>query len=625
MVATLAPVRPPNRGLQMRSCSFRPTGGSVVRAVLSPLLLVSILGCAAEPRAAMPLAQAGHSMATTPDAAPAGNDQPPDVDLTGALFYQLVAAEIALQRGDPGSAFATYLAVARQTRDARVARRATEVAIAGRAGAQALEAAQLWRELAPRSPDARQALALLLVGGNRLAEAEPLLAAQLQEAARPAADLAQMQRVLARADDRAAAFALLDRLAAPLLQQPAMEAEVRLTLAVGAHLAGLTQRAVTEARAALALRPNDARSAMTAAQLLARPGGAEDSAGRGLAIQLLEEFLRSNAEAAEVRVGYARLLLSDGKLDAARMQFELVLSQDNKQLDALYALGVLALDDKAPRARANDFFQRYLKAIEESGDRSHDPDPAYLNLARIAEDERRFEEALQWLARVDDGPQLFAARLRQAIVLAKTQRVDEARKLLSATAAESDEQRVQLVIADGQVLREAHRHQEAYEVLAAAQDSSPDDTALLYDTAMAAERVGKFDEMERLLRRLMVLKPDEPHAFNALGYTLADRNVRLPEALELIGKALQLAPDDAYILDSMGWVHFRLGNFAKAREFLERAFALRPEAEVGAHLGEVQWAQGEHEAARRIWRQAHAGAPDNETLTATLARLQVRL
>lgn len=596
-----------------------------MRAVLGTLLLVSILGCAAEPRAAMTLSQAGHSVAATPDAATAGDDKPPDVELTGALFYQLVAAEVALQRGDPGSAFATYLAVARQTRDARIARRATEVAIAGRAGAQALEAAQLWRELAPRSPEARQAQALLLVGGNRLADAEPLLAAQLHEAVRPAADLAQMQRVLARADDRAAAFALLDRLAAPLLQQPAIEAEVRLTLAVGAHLAGLAQRAVTEARAALALRPSDARSAMTAAQLLARPGGADDGAGRALAIQLLEEFLHSNVDATEVRVGYARLLLSDGKLDPARAQFELVLGQDAGQLDALYALGVLALDDKAPRARANDFFQRYLKAIEDSGTRTHDPDPAYLNLARIAEDERRFEEALQWLTRVDDGPQLFAARLRQAIVLAKMQRADEARKLIAATAAESDEQRVQLVIADGQVLREAHRHQEAYEVLAAARASTPDDTALLYDTAMAAERVGKFDQMERLLRRLMVLKPDEPHAYNALGYTLADRNERLPEALELIGKALQLAPEDAYILDSMGWVHFRLGNFAKAREFLERAFALRPEAEVGAHLGEVLWAQGEHEAARRIWRLAHAGAPDNETLSATLARLQVRL
>jgi Flp pilus assembly protein TadD len=162
-------------------------------------------------------------------------------------------------------------------------------------------------------------------------------------------------------------------------------------------------------------------------------------------------------------------------------------------------------------------------------------------------------------------------------------------------------------------------------VLASALERSPDDTALLYDTAMAAEKLDRIEEMERLLRRLMKLQPDEPHAYNALGYTFADRNQRLPEAYELIERALKLAPDDAHIIDSMGWVYFRMGNLAKARELLERAFALRPDAEIGAHLGEVLWAIGDHDAARRIWRQVRAEEPDNETLSATLARLQVRL
>jgi Flp pilus assembly protein TadD len=180
-------------------------------------------------------------------------------------------------------------------------------------------------------------------------------------------------------------------------------------------------------------------------------------------------------------------------------------------------------------------------------------------------------------------------------------------------------------MADAQVLREARRFEESYQVLAAALARSPDDTALLYDAAMAAERLDRVDEMERLLRRMMTLKPDDPHAYNALGYTFADRNQRLPEAYELLGRALKLAPEDAHVIDSMGWVYFRMGNFARARELLERAFALRPEAEIGAHLGEVLWAMGEHDAARRVWRQVRADEPDNETLSATLARLQVRL
>jgi len=567
----------------------------------------------------MHIAQAGAS------AAPAATAASPDVDLTGALLYQIMAAELALQRGEPGTAFATYLSVARQTRDPRIARRAAEIAIAGRAGPQALEATALWRELAPESHEARQAHALLLAASGRLGEAEPLFAASLRESQQPAAEFAQIQRALARVDDRAAGFATLERLAAPLLQQPALAADVYLALAAGAHQAGLPDRAVEAARAALALRPDEQRTVLAAAQLLARPQGKDDPAGRTQALTLLSEFLNRQPGALDIRLTYARLLLADGQRPAAVTQFEQVLVQDAENLDALFALGVLALDDRPPRTRSRNYFEGYLQVLEKTASVTHDPDPAYLNLARIAEDERRFDEALKWLAQVDDGPQVFTARLRQAVVLAKMQRVDEARKLLADTSPTSDEQRQQLTIADAQVLREARRFKESYQVLATALERSPEDTALLYDAAMAAERIDRIDEMERLLRRLMQLRPDDPHAYNALGYTLAERDQRLPEAYELITKAMTLAPEDAHIIDSMGWVYFRMGNLAKARELLERAFAIRPEAEIGAHLGEVLWAMGERDAARRIWRQVRADEPDNETLSSTLARLQVRL
>ncbi len=567
----------------------------------------------------MHLAQAGDGAAAA-DASGA-----PDVDLTGALLYQIMAAELALQRGEAGAAFATYLSVARQTRDARIARRAAEIAIAGRAGPQALEATALWRELAPDSREARHAHALLLAGSGRLVEAEPLFAAGLRESQQPAAEFTQIQRALARVEDRGAAFALLQRLAAPLLEQPALAADVQLTLAAAAHQAGLADRAIEAARAALALRPDDQRMVLAVAQLLARPQGKDDAAGRAQALELLAESLRRQPGALEIRLAYARLLIADGQREAAVRQFEQVLAQDAENLDTLFALGVLALDERLPRKRSRGFFESYLQALEKTASATHDPDPAYFNLARIAEDERRFDEALAWLARVEDGQQAFAARLRQAIVLAKAQRIGEARKLLADTSPASDEQRQQLTLADAQVLREGRRFEESYQVLAAALQRTPDDTALLYDAAMAAERIDRIDEMERLLRRTMQLKPDDPHAYNALGYTLADRNQRLPEAYELIARALQLAPEDAHIIDSMGWAYFRMGNLAKARELLERAFALRPEAEIGAHLGEVLWALGERDAARRIWRQVRADEPDNETLSSTLARLQVRL
>jgi tetratricopeptide (TPR) repeat protein len=593
---------------------------SIVKAVLRAAAAALIVGLAWTAQASTRLVQASDAPAASGD-----RPGPADSELTGALLYQIMAAELALQRGEAGTAFATYLSVARQTRDPRIARRATEIAVAGRAGAQALEAAGLWRELTPESPDARHTYALLLAGAGRLSEAEPLFASLLRESSQPAADLANIQRALARVEDRKAAFAMLERLAAPLLSQPANPAaEIQLTLASGAHAAGLTDSAAQAAREALRLRPDDARVVMLAAQLLAHPQDKDDAAGRTQALELLGEFLR-RSDSTEVRVAYARLLLADGQREAAMAQFEALLARDRANLDALYALGVLTLDERPPRSRSRGYFERYLAQIEAAGDTAHDPDPAYLNLARIAEDERRHEEALQWLARVDDGPQYFGARLRQAIVLAKLQRLDEARRVLAETTPAGDEQKLQLVLAEGQVLREVRRYEESHRVLNAALAQSPDDSALLYETAMAAERLDRVGEMEQLLRRLIKVKPDDPHAYNALGYTLADRNVRLQEAYDLIAKALQLAPKDAHILDSMGWVYFRMGNLGKAREYLERAYAIRPEAEVGAHLGEVLWALGERDAARRIWRQVRDDEPDNETLSTTLARLQVRL
>jgi len=254
-----------------------------------------------------------------------------------------------------------------------------------------------------------------------------------------------------------------------------------------------------------------------------------------------------------------------------------------------------------------------------------DPDVAYLNLARIAEDEKKYDEALAWLERVSGADNEIAARSRQAIVLGRMQRVDQARKLLAETNAPNDAARVQLAMAEGQVLREARRYKESLDLLTAALARQPDDTALLYETAMAAEKIDKVDVMETHLRKLITLKPEDAQAYNALGYSLADRGLRLPEARELIQQAVKLAPNDAYILDSMGWVCFKLGDLSCARQNLERAYKIRPEAELGAHLGEVLWASGDRDEARRIWRASMKIEADNETLRATLARLKVRL
>ncbi len=606
-------------------------------AIAAALSTLTILGCASvSPTApataqASPSAPAGEAPKPLPPADLPREEGVPDVNVTGALVYQLMSAEVALQRGEVGPAYATYLAVARQTRDARLARRAAEIAINARATAQALEAARLWRELAPNSDEALQAQAALLVASGRYDEAAPLFAQQLRRPGATLEELTRVQRILARAPDRAAGLALLTKLATPYRDDPKIGADVLLTLAAGAHAAGNLRQATDEARAALALRPDYERAALFTAQFMARPDGKEDVAGRAQAADLLAQFLQRNPKAQEARMTYARLLVANGRYDQAREQFGVVIGQNDGNLDALYALGLLSLERPALRGDARRLLERYVKLIEDgsaaatAGGQPRDPDPAYLNLARLAEDERRYGDAIDWLDRVDGGEQYMAARMRKALVLGKMKRIDEGRKLLAATPAENDGERVQLLLTEGQLLREAGRHREALGLLEGALTKTPDDSALLYDAALIAEKLDRTELMESYLRRVMKLKPDEAHAYNALGYSLADRNQRLPEAYELIAQALKLAPDDGFILDSMGWVYFRMGNLAKAREYLERAWNLRPHAEVGAHLGEVLWTLGERDAARRIWVESREMEPDNETLGGALKRLKIRL
>jgi tetratricopeptide (TPR) repeat protein len=571
---------------------------------------LAILGCATpvagKGDGAAPATAAGAQ--TAQDAAPDG-DAVPDVNLSGALLYQLMAAEVAAQRGDIGAAYATYLKLARETRDPRLARRATELALQGRALAESLEAAKLWHELAPRSNEATQAVAMLYAASGKFDESYALFSEQLKTTAQPAEELARIQRALTRSQDRAGAFVLLERLAQPF----GKTAEVRLVLANGAQAAGLNARAIEEAKAAVDLAPDSERAALTAAQYMQ----ATDRKG---ALALLARYLERQPKSSDGRLAYARLLIADKQYDTARGQFERLLQADPKNPDLVYSMALLSMQGNL-KADA----RRYLALLEEPGNEERDADNAYLNLAQLAEEDKQYGEALNWLRKVEGGEEYVPARVREATVLAKMNKLEEGRKVLREIKPRSEDERVQLVIAEAQLLRDAKRQEESYAMLAQALEKTPDNLALLYDTAMAAERTNRLVEMERHLRRVIELKPDYAHAYNALGYTFADRSTRLPEALQLIEKANQLSPDDPYILDSLGWVHFRMGDLKRAREVLERAYNAKPEAEVAIHLAEVLWASGDQDGARKLLREVRTQEPGNELLKSTIARLKIAL
>jgi tetratricopeptide (TPR) repeat protein len=599
----------------MRRSPLRRLAFSRPAFAAGALVATLILGCApmspVGPAASAPAAAPVTAVAASDPGGPA--EDGPDVNLSGALLYQLMAAEVAAQRGDLGTAYSIYLKLARETRDPRLARRATELALQGRALTESLDAARLWHELAPQSPEAGQTLGMLHAANGQFDAAYALFAEQLKIAPQPAEELGRIQRALTRSQDRAGAFALLERLAQPYAAQP----DVRLVLANGAHAAGLTSRAIDEAKAAVQLAPESERAVLTAVQMM----HTTDRAG---AIALLQSFLERNPASADGRLAYARLLIADRRYTAARNEFERLLQADPKSADLVYSMALLSMQGNL-RDDARRYLERYLALLEEPGNEQRDTDAAYLHLAQIAEEDKQYAEALKWLRRIEGGDEYVSARLREASVLGKMQRLDEARKLVRSIKPQNDDERIQLVIAEAQLLRDARRLEDSHALLLQALEKNPDNPSLLYDTAMAAERTNRLVEMEKHLRRLIELKPDYAHAYNALGYTFADRNTRLAEALQLIEKAHELAPDDPYILDSLGWVHYRLGNLKEARLNLERAYQAKPEAEVAIHLAEVLWAAGDQNGARKLLREVRSSEPGNELLKSTIARLRIGL
>jgi tetratricopeptide (TPR) repeat protein len=525
------------------------------------------------------------------------------VELTEQLLFKMMLAEVAVQRGQAHIAVPAYLDLARETRDPRIAERATQIAWNARLVAAALEAAGLWLQADPESVQARQFLATLLISQSQLADALPHLEKWLEsDRANIGQGFLRLNALLARHQDKQAVLQLMQALARNHEEVP----EARLSVAQAAWNAGDHDLSLVEASAALKLRPEWELAALFAAQVLQRRSNEE-------AARYLADYLERHPKARDVRLNYARLLVNDRKFVEARKQFEVLTTEYPQNADVGMAVALLAI-----QANDLDAADAQLKRILELNYK--DPDMARFYLGQVNEERKRFDEALKWYSSVTPGEQYINAQTRYAGVLAKQGRLPEARKHLQEVSASTSQERVRLTQAEAQLLREASQYQAAFDLLGTALEKLPNAPDLLYDHAMAAEKVDRIDVLEGNLRRLIEIRPDHAHAYNALGYTLADRSQRVEEAHGLIRTALKLAPDDPFILDSMGWVLYRMGRAKEGLEYLWRAFKLRPDAEIAAHLGEVLWSAGQQSEARTVWDAALKQHPANEVLQATVKR-----
>lgn len=538
-----------------------------------------------------------------PAARPERREPLPSQELTGQILYQALLAEVAGQRGNFGLSASAYLDLARTTRDPRVARRAAEIALHGRDLEMGLQAARLWVEIDPESSQARQMLSGLLVSAQRLDELQPHVAKLLaQEGDNLGDGLMRLNRLFARYPDKKAVLAIVEQLTLPYVGQP----EAHYVRAQAALNAGAWQRGVIEADKALALRPDWDGAVMLKAQLQ-RAEVPDD------ALETLRAYLDGHPKSRDVRLQYARSLVGARKFPQARTEFQRLLGDFPDNSEVVYAVAVLSMQ-LSDWATAEENFRRLL------GRDFAEIDTVRLYLGQIAEERRQYEEALRRYAEVAPGEQYLAAQLRIAQLLAKQGRLDEGRRHLQGVREAGNADRVQLLLAESQLLRDAGKALEAYDLLAGSLISQPEQPELLYESALLAEKLGRHDVLEGNLRKLIRLRPDHAHAYNALGYSLAERNQRIAEAEQLILRALQLAPDDPFIIDSMGWVLFRKGDRDGALIQLQRAYSIRPDPEIAAHLGEVLWVLGRRNDAIKTWQDAFKAHPGNEALADVIKR-----
>lgn len=527
----------------------------------------------------------------------------PAVDLTPRLLYLMLMAEISGQRGQLANSAELYLDLTRETRDPRLARRATEIALHTRHPRLIAETARLWIEIEPTSPRGHQVLI-----GSLATQGQPELlgkavAAFLASAPQQLSNnLMQLNRLLARGGDRRATLARIDQAIAPYLDR----AESHYVRALAAAEAGDAEAAHRSARQALNIRPDWEKALLLRAQL---------AATRSETLTIHEDFLAAHPKASEVRMVHARLLVSEKRYEEARHQFRLLLETGDpaRNGDALFAIAVLSLQLNDSRDA-----EVQLRRLVEIG--HAEADKAHYYLGQIAEEDKRWDEALQWFARVGLGEYYLSARLHGANVIARQGHLDAARHHLTETVASNPTERAKLVIGEAQLLRDAKRFTEAHAVLEAALAHQPDQPDLLYEASLIAEKLNRIGEAEARLRRLIELQPDNAQALNALGYTFAERNIRLDEARTLIERAHDLMPNDPFILDSKGWVLFRQGRTQAALDTLTAAFDLRPDPEIAAHLGEVLWVMGRRDEARATWERARKEYPANELLADTIKR-----
>jgi tetratricopeptide (TPR) repeat protein len=655
--------------------------GGTCRRVLAGLGLALLVptGAWSQGNAALPPT----GPASVPTIAPPAPPPVANSYLDGPLLYQLLQAEFALREGEPGDAVELVLQAAREHKDDALYRRALQIAVEAGAGEKALAITRSWRQTMPRSTEALRTEIQLLIAFDRVPDtAEPLK--QLLSLSTPAersALISSLPRAQQHAKDKAAAAEQFRRLLQPYMDAPdtrtaAHVALGRIRLNQGQPLVALELAAQAQEQDPKALQPvllaldvmngasdgSQARSPQPAqaASTPASAAPAKDTPSSTELVAKAEKIVRRYLAQPDtepvVRQAFASVLATQQRLTDAAEQLRLAAKDKPKQAQLWLALGEIDLElhdpvtadadlkqalalvkaqaeeDAAARKSAPPGAAEAAVADDDDGAAAADSGAAsnpvrlahvQLLLARAAEQRHDDAAAARWLAQVDAKDADLQVVALRAGLLARQGKLAEALKMVRAANASTPAEQRYKLLTEVQLLLDQKKLAEAREVLHKANAENPDDVDLVYQEAMVDERLNRLEEMEKLLRHILVLQPDNSQALNALGYSLADRNLRLDEALSMVRQAHELSPADPFIVDSLGWVEYRMGHFDAAATLLAQAYSSRKDTEIAAHLGEALWADGKRDEAARVLRDAHKLDAGNEVLKQTMTRLKV--
>ncbi len=539
-------------------------------------------------------------------------------NLNAVLFYQLLLGELNVQAGEPGSGFAIILDAARKTKDEALFQRATELALQSRSGEAALQAARSWKSSLPESKEANRYILQILLALNRIDEAGRALKASI--ASLPIQEqsvaIGSVPRVFGRLQDKNLAAKVVEQALSAAIKNSETAATAWTTIGRMKRDAGEIQPAAEAARAGHAANQKAPGPIMLAMSLLnVVPNEVQP---------MISQYMAGDA-LPDLRLGYARTLIDLDQMQPAMAQLNQLTQQHPTFAPGWLFLGLLQ-SDLSQVLLSEQSLKQYIKLV----DSANDPDQsgglseAYLALSQMAQKQGRWTQADEWLARIPPNADPLKVASRRAALLAQQGRKTDGLKLLEQVKVDNSQDARLKALAISQWLREDKQINAALTIIEQALAKFPADTDLQSEMAMLCEKLGRFDQMESLLRGIMKVKPTDAHAFNALGYSLADRKIRLDEARELILKAVQLAPRDPFIQDSLGWLEYRVGNSAEAIRILEAAFKARPDAEIASHLGEVYWQSGQQDKAGTIWREGLMLKSDNETLLDTLKQFKFK-